>query len=273
MNETLNSLHIFHCVAKAKSFRAAAEQLKTSPATVSRRIAELESSLQAQLLVRTTREVYLTDVGEQLFDDTKASMQALFLATKKAANSHDEMAGLVRITATYTIAETVILPLIPQMHVEQPDIRLELMLDESVLDIRDKSIDFAVRVGKLTDPTLIARKIGTDRVSYFCAPSAGSNPPILSYGLPEFEPVPPKLVVKDMRMLLDLLKQGFGAAWLPEMLVAQAKNSGLVRDTNKPSFNFDGYIVYHANRYISRRTRYVMDNIINSQKRLAQDNK
>ncbi len=267
MDETINTLQIFHAVARARSFRGAADQLKTSQATVSRRIAELESVLGIQLLVRTTRKVHLTDIGTHLLSDIKAPIAELSEAIQKATNARDTMDGVVRITTTHTIAQTVIIPLVAQMHDEQPNISLELLLDETVLDIRDKSIDFAVRTGKLTDPTLITRKISSDRISYFSAPDAGPNPPILSYGEAEFEPVRPKLRVNDMRMLLDLLKQGFGAAWLPEVLVAQAGKTGLIRDSSKPSFKFDCNIVYHANRYIPRRTRYVMDTIINSQKK------
>jgi len=262
MNETISNLITFQIVAKNASFRKAASALKTSPATISRRITELEGTLGVQLLVRTTRKVYLTDVGKQLLKDSQAALRQLEYATRRAANSSDHMAGLVRIATTYTSAETLILPLIPQIYENEPTIRIELLLNEAVIDIRDQNIDFAIRFGHLADPTLIARRIGSDQISYYCAAEAGPNPPLLSYGNKDLEPSKPVLRVSDMRMLLDLLSRGFGGAWLPKTLVASAKTTGLICDLSKPSFSFDAYIVYHANRFIPRRTRYVMDQII-----------
>jgi len=255
------------------SFRKAAIYLQTSPATVSRRISALEATLGAQVFVRTTRKVYLTDIGKTLLANSQQPMLALQGALNRAASSIDEMQGLVRIAATYTIAETNILPVIAQIHHSHPDIKVELLLDESVVDIRDQHIDFAIRIGDLTDPTLISRKLGQDRICYITSPEAGPNPPLLSYGEPEFEPRPPVLRVKDMRLLRTMVKSGFGAAWLPLSLCADDLRSGaLVCDESQPEFEFDGFLIYHANRYMPRRTRYVMDEIITYRtNRTAQD--
>jgi len=263
MSETINRLSLlllFRVVAEQRSFRKAADIARISPATVSRRIAELERQLGVQLFVRTTRKVYLTEAGSRLFGDTKVPIQQLEDATVRASNMRDVMSGVVRITTTFTIAETILVPIIPGLHRSEPGIRIELLLDEDVIDIRDQNIDFAIRTGNIADPTLIARKVGTDNISYFSVPGSGLNAPLLSYGGKELEPQTPQLRAKDMRLLLQLVAAGFGGAWLPETLCARDVQAGkLVQDATRPSFQYELFVVYHANRFIPRRTRFVMD--------------
>ena len=268
MSETINRLGLlllFRTVAELRSFRKAADIARVSPATVSRRIAELERRMDVQLFVRTTRQVYLTDAGSRLFDETKGPVQQLEDATNMVSNMRDTMNGEVRIATTFTIAETVLVPLIPSIYHREPGIRIELLLDEDVIDIRGQNIDFALRIGKVADPTLIARKVGTDRLSYFTAPRAGPSPPLLSYGDREFEPEMPQLRAKDMRLLFKLVTNGFGGAWLPDSLCAEAEKTGkLIRHTTRTATDFELFLVYHANRFIPRRVQFVMDTITRS---------
>jgi DNA-binding transcriptional LysR family regulator len=263
MSETINRLGLlllFRTVAELCSFRKAADIARVSPATVSRRIAELERRMDVQLFVRTTRQVLLTDAGTRLFNDTKGPVQQLEDATNRVSNMRDTMNGEVRIATTFTIAETVLLPLIPSIYQQESGIRINLVLDEDVIDIRGQNIDFALRIGKIADPTLIARKIGTERLGYFSAPQAGPSPPLLSYGDREFEPEAPQLRAKDMRLLAKLVKGGFGGAWLPDSLCVDAESAGiLTRDTTRPAAEFELFLVYHANRFIPRRVQFVMD--------------
>jgi len=268
MNETISTLETFETVATLQSFRGAAEQLRTSPATISRKIAALERSVGVQLILRTTRKLALTEAGEQLFEDIRRPLGRLRAATRQASALRDEMAGLVRLTTTYTVAETLVLPIIPEIHKTYPELRIELHLAESIVDIRDHQFDLAVRLGELRDPTLIARKIGSDCIAFYSAPEAGKSPPILSYGDREFEPAKPVLRTRDMRMLHQLVRRGFGGAWLPDGLCREDLATGLLqRDGQREVFEFDAYLVYHANRFMPRRTQYVMDQIIAQAKR------
>ncbi len=265
MSETINRLGLlllFRTVAETRSFRKAADIARISPATVSRRIAELERRMDVQLFVRTTRQVYLTDAGSRLFEDTKAPVQQLEDATNTVSNMRDTMNGEVRIATTFTVAESVLVPLIPSIYQQEPGIRFDLVLDEKVIDIRGQNIDFALRIGKIADPTLIARKVGIGRLAYFAAPRDGPPPPLLSYGDRDFEPELPHLRANDMRLLFKLVAQGFGGAWLPDTMCADAENAGdLIRHANLPATEFELFVVYHANRFIPRRVQFVMDAI------------
>ncbi len=258
----LNAMVFFQTVAKLGSFRQAAEALKTSPSTVSRRISELENLLDAQLFVRTTRSVYLTNIGEQLLKDAEFPVRQLIQATKQAGSARDDLAGLVRIASTYTICKTHILPVLPALYKAHPEIRIELLLNEQVIDIRDQNIDFALRAGLLKDPTLIARKIYTDTVAYFSTPDTAGPHPYIEYASGTHTNQIPQIMVQDMRSIYRLVREGFGGAWLPVTLCGEDEKTGvLIRDTEKVELSFDFHIVFHANRFIPRRTRIVMDSI------------
>ncbi len=262
----------FQTVAKLGNFRKAAEALKTSPATVSRRISELEELLDAQLFVRTTRKVQLTDIGIQLLKDAEMPVRQLVQATKQAASGRDELAGLVRIATTYTICETHILPVLPKIYETHPEIRVELILNENVIDIRDQNIDFALRAGNLTDPTLIARKICTDTLAYYTATNAPLPQPFIAYIETQIAPDTSQILVRDMRSIHSMVRQGFGGSWLPVLLCAADEKAGILkRHFDKQEFIFDFHIVFHANKFIPRRTRIVMDAVADFAATASQD--
>jgi len=257
---SLNAMVFFQTVAKLGSFRQAAEALKTSPATVSRRISELEDLLSAQLFVRTTRKVYLTNIGKQLLADTETPVRQLIQATQQAENAHDGLAGVVRIASTFSISETHILPVLPALYQTHPEIRTELLLEEEIVDIRDRNIDFALRVGKVKDTTLIARKIYTDQIAYYTA-CKGPHPYIEYDFVPGID-LPAQVLVRDIRAIHKLVRGGLGGAWLPASLCHDDETAGrLWRDPEKKVFFVDFHIVFHANRFIPRRTRIVMEAI------------
>lgn len=251
----------FQTVANLGSFRKSAEVLRTSPATVSRRISELEALLDVQLFVRTTRNVYLTAIGEQLLSDTQTPVRQLVAAANQAANARDELAGLVRIATTHTICETHILPILPALYEAHPEIRVEISLNEKVVDIRDQNIDFALRAGRIKDPTLIARKICTDCIAVYSR-TGTENKPYIEYAQDVMTFGTPQIQVQDMRIIHSMVRKGFGTAWLPVSLCAQDEKDGLLRrHTDIDPIEFVFHIVFHANRYIPQRTRIVMDAI------------
>lgn len=259
----MSDLAVLVSVVEAGSFRAAARVLRTSPATVSRRVAALEHALGAELIQRTTRQFFLTDAGARLVAEARGPLANLKRALDEVSDGAERIAGVVRVAATYTAAETLVLPIMADLYRDYPDIRVELDLDEAFVDIRARAVDLAIRIGKLNDPAMIARKLGTDHVACYRSPEAGEAAPILSYGDAEFEPEPPVFRARDMRLLHKLVCAGFGAAWLPDSLCRDALKSGqLVRDARRGVHAFDAYLVRHANRQMPRRVRIVMDRLI-----------
>lgn len=273
MNETITDLEIFLRVVDSGGFRNAAKALGTSSATVSRRIAKLEADVGVLLMSRTTRQLFLTDAGARLAEDARGPMAQLQRALDATQDHASDLAGTVRIAATYTVAETAILPILPGLRADHPELRIELDLDEGLVDLRARAVDLAIRVGTLSDPTMIARKIVTDKVSYYRPAGPDTPYPIVSYGDPEFEPEPPALRVRDMRILKRLVRSGYGAAWLPDSICEEDRRAGrIVRDATKPVFSFDAFLVRHPNRQLPRRVRVVADRLVARGKEMSSSN-
>ena len=257
---SLNAMVLLETVAKLGSFRKAADAGKTSPSTVSRRISELEELVDAQLFVRTTRSVILTNIGNQLLKDAENPVRQLVQATKQAMNARDDLLGEVRIATTYTICQTHILPILPGLYKTHPDIRIELVLNEKIIDVRDQKIDFAVRIGAIKDKTLIARKICTDTLAFYTATNATVPQPYIEYMGGTQTDLPTQVLVRDMRSIYTLVRQGFGCAWMPVSLCLEDEKAGVLqRDPDGGEYSFDFHIVFHANQFLPRRTRVVMD--------------
>ncbi len=174
------------------------------------------------------------------------------------SNMRDTMSGEVRIATTFTVAESALVPLIPVIYQQEPGIRFDLILDEKVVDIRGQNIDFALRIGKIADPTLIARKVGTGTLAYFTTPQDGPPPPLLSYGDRDFEPVAPHLRANDMRLLFKLVSRGFGGAWLPDDMCADAENADtLIRHGNMPAAVFELFLSGPSRQPVHPTTRSI----------------
>jgi len=182
--ESISELNYFVAACETLSFRKAAKRLKTSPSTVSRRITDLENLLGVQLFVRTTRNVFITEVGAKLLANVKPALATLADATEQASHDRDRMSGVVRIATSHTMAQANILPVIPQLRAQYPDLRLEILLDEEMIDMRENGIDIALRAGTLNDPTLIALKICVQTIYSYVRPDMLKDDarPILSYG-------------------------------------------------------------------------------------------
>jgi len=268
MNETkidFATLGIFAAVARQSSFRKAAIELDMPVATVSRKISKLEEKLNAQLLQRTTRTVILTDMGEQLFNEIAEPLSKLDNAAHRAAHRQDTISGLVKIATTYTLAETNILPVLPQLRRDWPQIRVQIILDEEVVDIRSERINFAVRAGKLQDPSLIARKICTHHFIRYTTPKMQktTNPGFVTYGKMLRDSSLPNVEVKDIRMVLKLVLANQGEAWMPDALCMEYERRGeLIRVEGSKVVTFDVSLVFGSKKFIPKRVRHVMNAII-----------
>ncbi|WP_428774288.1 LysR family transcriptional regulator [Vibrio sp.] len=157
----------FVAVAELQSFTAAATKLGTSVANVSRRINALEARLAVKLLVRTTRRVTVTELGECYYQHCKPLVEGLTLAGLAVTQLQSTPSGVIKMTAPVTFGEHVLAPLIHQFLQLQPKIDLELVLSNQNLDLVQEGFDLAIRLGKLDDSTMMARKL-LDRQTYVC---------------------------------------------------------------------------------------------------------
>lgn len=145
--------------AAAGSLSAAARRLEITPMVASRRLAALEQQLGVRLMHRTTRAVSLTADGEAFLPHAQAMIETEQAARAALAPTARGASGLLRITAPAAFGRKVVAPLVPDILAANPELRIDLQLTDAVVDIVGAGIDVAVRIGRLRDSTLIARRL------------------------------------------------------------------------------------------------------------------
>ena len=167
----LDERQVFVAVVRHGSFTAAAREVALTTAAVSRRVKALEARLGVRLLNRTTRRLSLTDAGQQYYEDVSRLLIELQQTEERIAVLATEPSGSLRITAPLSFGMRYLGEMIAGFHARYPAIRIELTLDDSMRDIVDSGFDAAIRIGRLADSTLVARRLGAfDRV--LCASPA-----------------------------------------------------------------------------------------------------
>ncbi|GAK87355.1 transcriptional regulator LysR family, in formaldehyde detoxification operon [Vibrio ponticus] len=158
----------FVAVAETFSFTGAAKKLNTSVAQISRRVSALEERLAVKLLNRTTRKVTLTEAGMVYFEQCKLLVEGLELAELAVTDLQAVPKGKIKITAPVTYGEMHVAPLLNEFLLSYPQIDLELDLSNQTVDLIEAGFDVAIRLGRLRDSTLVAKRLAS-RQLYVCA--------------------------------------------------------------------------------------------------------
>jgi DNA-binding transcriptional LysR family regulator len=170
MNRDLNDTLIFAKVVEHGSFIAAARALRLPKTTVSRKIQDLETRLGAQLLHRTTRKLGLTEAGNVYFEHSQRIARELDEAESAVGQLQGGPRGWLRVTAPYSFAISRIAPLFGEFQARYPEVRVEMLLTNDTLDLIDKEIDLALRIGQPSDTSLVARRLGVFRSQVYASP-------------------------------------------------------------------------------------------------------
>ena len=164
----LRLLAIFAVVVESGSFASASRKLKSSRSRISEQVAQLEHDLGVRLLQRSTRQLKITSEGQRIYD--KASQLPEILHSVEAISSPEVPSGRVAITMNHDIAHKFVMPILGTLQQQYPHIQLELVLDDSRLDLIDEQIDIAIRIGIPKDESLIARVMHEERFALFASP-------------------------------------------------------------------------------------------------------
>ena len=156
-----DKLRIFHAVADAGSLTHAGETLHLSQSAVSRQIRALEESLNATLFHRHARGLIPTEQGELLFDATRAMNKRLDAAAARIRDSAEEVFGESRITTTIGFGSLWLAPRLAGLYRQYPDLMIDLMLEERVLDLPMREADVAIRMKEPSQADLIRKKLMT----------------------------------------------------------------------------------------------------------------
>ena len=162
-----DKLRIFHAVAAAGSLTHAGDKLHLSQSAVSRQIRALEESLNATLFHRHARGLILTEQGELLFDATTAMNKRLDTAAARIRDSEDEVFGELRITTTTGFGSLWLAPRLPKLYAKYPDLKIDLMLEERVLDLPMREADVAIRMKEPSQADLIRRRLMSVRMRLY----------------------------------------------------------------------------------------------------------
>ena len=160
MLNRLEMLRLFCAAADAASFKEAAQRLGASPQAITRAVQELEVQVGEVLFHRNTRGNQITEFGEQLAREARASLSRIdSLFQRPSAQARDGMTGVLRIAAPISLGRMFIAPLLRDIGRQHPGIRFDLRLSDQIADVVDEKIDIGVRLGFLRDSRYIAKSV------------------------------------------------------------------------------------------------------------------
>jgi DNA-binding transcriptional LysR family regulator len=168
----LNQMALFVQVVQAGSFAEASRRLGMPPTTLSRQVAQLEDSLQARLLQRTTRKLTLTDAGRTLFDQSAAQIATLQDAASALAGHSQAPKGHVRVAAPSGFFDYFQMGWVAEFLAQHPGVQLGFVLSDGMADFIGEGIDVAFRgSGELPDSSLVARKVASSYLALAASPA------------------------------------------------------------------------------------------------------
>lgn len=289
-HENYNDLFAFLQVAKEKNFNRAAQKLAISPPALSKKITLLEQRMGIQLFNRTTRSVSLTQIGEQLFRTVATSFDNLDNELQLIEHYRDAPVGKVRINSGLYVISTLLLPKLAHFKLQYPDIQLELISDNSFVDIVAQGFDAGIRFGSDVADDMVAIRISlpmkmalvatpdyfqkngfpstiSDLAQHQCIGYRLSNGQLYQWQF-EYDAKTIKFtpqgqwIFNDDYPTLAAAKMSLGIAYLPEELVAdELANGQLIRLFSEYSYTFPALYIYYPHRNISAALRVVVDNL------------
>lgn len=161
--DRLESMKTYIKVVETGSFSAASRLMGVPLPTVSRKVAELEAYLGAELLRRTTRKLELTETGTLYLQQCKAILDRLEEAERLASGEYRAPKGSLHITASTMFGRIHLVPVVAEFLKAYPDIDIRLMLTDRNVNLVEEHLDFAFRIGELVDSALVATRISSTR--------------------------------------------------------------------------------------------------------------
>lgn len=276
--ENYNELAAFVVVARELSFTRAAAKLGVSQSALSQTIRGLEERIGLRLLTRTTRSVAPTEAGRRLFETLAPRFEEIEQELGALSQLRDRPAGSLRINAGEHAAISVLQPALRKIVSENPDVRVEIIVDYGLTDIVAQGFDAGVRLGDQVAKDMIAVRIGPDmRMAVVGSPDYFTRYPVprtpqdltsqncIGIRLPTYGGIFPwdldkdghevnvriegQLVFNNISLRLSSALDGLGLAYLPEDQVLEHIEAGrLVRVMGDWCGQFPGYHLYYPSR-------------------------
>ena len=285
--DRLTAMHMFVRVVETGSFSAVAKEMNSTQPTVSKNVAELESWLGAKLLNRSTRSLRLTETGTDYYERCVAILEDVEEAEQMVGQLQTQPRGLVRVSTVVAFGRLHLMPRLGGFFEKYPDIRLDVRLNDRVVDLVEEGIDVAFRMGALPDSNLIAKRLCESPVVTVASPGY-----LETHGVPDH---PSELKAhnylaysdasrrgetsfreddRDIRVMTDgnlmtnnteamrtALSQGLGITRAPQWLVGDLLASGELVEVLQP-FRPEPlalFAVFSAGRHQPSRVRTFID--------------
>ena len=159
--QDLERMAVFARVVEAKSFSEAARRTGISKGAASKAVAQLERSMGARLLHRTTRAMSLTEAGAELYAHCARIVEEYDQARLAVGRLHSEPRGLLRVSASVAFGTLHIAPALPEFLARHPELRIDMTIGDRFVDLAEEGIDVAVRITREPAPNLVARRLAT----------------------------------------------------------------------------------------------------------------
>ncbi len=286
--DRIEAMRLFVAVVDQGGFSHAARHEGVSPAHVSKKVAKLEERLGVRLLERTTRAVSLTPAGAAYLERVKAILADLDGLEEELAAAQTRAAGLVRLTAPVDFGARRLTPVVLSFLDAHPQVEVRLALTDRYVDLVDEGFDLAVRIGRLSDSSLIARRLSASGLMLAAHPDhpavAGAREPqdltrydciidsnvaqprrwrLARDGETAEVRVSGRLTVNSPEAVRLAVLAGHGVALAPAFAVEQDVAAGrlaavLADWTPEPR---DIWVVFPQNRYLSTRVRLFVEHV------------
>lgn len=273
----------FVAVAEKESFTAAAKQLGISTAQVSRQVSALETRLATKLFYRTTRQVSVTEAGEIYYQHCRQVLDGLENAERALSNLQSTPRGKLKITVPATYGESKIAPLINDFVNQYTDLEVYCQFTNQKVDLIENGFDLAIRLGKLEDSSMMAKRLSSRRL-FVCAShaylSTHGEPHLISelehhnclQGTLEYWRFQDNGQERNIKIsgslsynsglaLLDAALKGLGLVQLPDYYVQEYIQSGeliVLLENYQPS-DEGIWALYPQNRHLSPKVRGLVD--------------
>lgn len=274
----LHALADFNLVARHGGFGRAARASGRPKATLSRRVAELESSLGVRLLERGARVLKLTQEGQALFERTAALLGEIDEAAADVASGGAAPRGRLRISAPLLFSQTAMGKLAASFALAYPEVRLEVTTEDRPVDMVEEGYDLAIRVNPAPDANLVGRILLRDRLAVVAPPTLARPPadtpvPAVVRGAAGGSPWPlkgdgavitvdPVLRLSSLIMVRDAVRAGVGVACLPISLVSYDIGEGRLAhwgDLDAPEIAV--WALYPSRRLLSTRVSAFLEHL------------
>ena len=285
-----NEIKVFVTVVEAGSFIGAGKLLAMPSTSVSRKVQQLENSLGVRLLYRSTRKLSLTAQGEEYFRQCRQHLVAIDEANRFISTSQQEPQGTLRITSPLDFASHYVQPWINEFLASYPEIKIEMEVSDSQIDLIEDRIDIAFRTGKLQDSNLIARRLGPKKTvccasprylaqngipahpqeltNHWCIP-LGSSLQHQSWTFREEDqplviPINGRYASDSVHLAIKAAVEGLGIVRIPVPLAKPYLQDDSLVSVLEP-FEYaagDIFIIYQSHKYLTKSIRLFVDHVL-----------